>query len=386
MNFDTISSQVGKYETNAEASPVSAQLQTLIAKHGLDVFKDIKLLNQEIGELQLSETLKSQLTLIFSSSTLPDFILNSKSDLNMVDVDNAIHNVVTSTGLVYKVALSLIADVFYACGLKFAIEYGPQLCGSTIEYKIHAMMSSKLAKTEIKNAERLIATYSNLVGKDKKKKDDEDVKKAAAEAVRAICKLCDAGVPIGFYMLGRCYLYGDCGTEPDSQKALEIMKIAAEHGVTEAAAALGDIYYEPLKVVCTTNYPDNYTPEYLHNLPLRDYTLAHHYYTRPGAMAMGKDRQRALHDIYKQYSANKTTLVFSGIVLVLTIAFLVFFQQGIFSKANRLAVGILFTVISGLAYAVSIWYNTRKPFNGIRWIVAVQYFIWALYAFVLLLA
>jgi len=368
MNFDMIRSQVGRYETNADTSPVAAQLQTLIAKHGLEIFRDTELLNQEIRGSQLSKTIKAQLALIFSSSTLPDFILNSKSDLNLVDMDNALHNVVGSTGLSYKVALALIADVFFACGLSFAIEYGPQLRDSSIEYKLHALMPSTMVETETQTAERLIAAYNNLIGMNLEEEDDKTIKKAASEAVSAIHKLCEAGVSKGFYMLGRCYLYGDCGTKPDFQKALELMKIASDHGIPEATAALGDIFFEPASLFAI------------------DYTLAHHFYTRPGAMAMGKDRQRALQEIYKQHSANKTTIVFAGIVFLLTIAFLVFFHEGIFSGASRLAIGIVLTVVSGIAYAASIWYNIIKPFNGLRWIVAVQYFIWALYAFILVLA
>jgi hypothetical protein len=385
MNFDAIRGKVGQYETNAEASPVSAQLRAVMAKHGPEVFRDTALLNREIAASPLSGTLKAQLALVFSSSTLPDFVLNAKSDLNMVDVDNAIHSVVASTGLSYKVALALVADVFFACGLNFAIEYGPQLRDGALVYALHALMPSGMADAEIKTAERLVAAHKALVGKGTETKDEEAVQKAAGEAVSAIRKLCNAGVPQGFYLLGRCHLYGDCGTEPDVQKALELLKIAADHGVAAAAAALGDIYYEP-SGLSAVNGPDKDAPPSPAAWLLRDYTLAHHYYTRPGAMAMGTDRQRALRDIYRQHAANRTTLVFSGVVLALMIAFLALFHRGIFSGASRLAVGVVFTALSGLAYLGGILHNVRKPYNGLRWIVPAQYFIWSLYAFVLVLA
>ena len=363
MDFATILSRVNKYKTNEDASPLSAQLQILISKHGLEVFKDLDLLTIEIDNLELSKTIKAQLVLVFSSSTLPNYILNSKSDLNLIDVNNAIHNVVYTTGLSHRVALALITDVFSACGLNFAIEYGPQLMNGSIEYKLHALMPSTMVKSGVRNTERLIEAYNRLANEGKNT-DSEAIQKAAGDAVKSIRKLCEAGVPEGFYLLGRCYLYGECGTEPDPKKALELMGLAAEHGIVEAAASLGDVYYEPI----------------------RDYTLAHHYYTRPGAMAMGTQRQRALQDIYKQHSANRTTLVFSGIVLMLMIAFLVHFHHGIFTEASRLAVGILFTVLSGLVFAASIWFMIRKPYNGLRWAVAVQYFVWVLYVFILVLA
>jgi len=364
MNFETIRSQIGRYETKSDASIVAVQMQSLIAKNGFDVFKNIELLNEEIKELQLSSTIKAQLSLIFSCSTLPDFILNSKSDLNMVDIDNAVHSVVNSTGLSYKCVIMLIADVFYACGLNFAIEYGPHLAKNNVENRLHALMPSAMVEKEVKNTKLLIAEYAKMVGKDQ----DESTKKAATDAVLAIRKLCDAGIAEGFFLLGKCYLYGDCGTEIDKPHAFELMKTAAYKGIPEAAAILGDIHYnsdDPL---------------------MRDYTLAHHYYTRPGAMALGATRRSSLQDIYKQCSANKTTLVFSGIIFALMIAFLTYFNTGLFSESSRLGIGIFFTVISAAVYGMSILYNRVKGFNGIRWVVAVQYFIWALYAFILILA
>ncbi|GFH42502.1 hypothetical protein Hs30E_10530 [Lactococcus hodotermopsidis] len=367
MNFETIRSKVGKYETKADASVVATQLQSLIAKKGFDVFKNIELLTEEIKSLKLSPTTKAQLSLVFSCSTLPDFILNSKSDLNMVDVDNAVHSVVSSTELSYKCAIALIADVFYACGLSFAIENGPQLVNGSIEYKLHALMPSVMAEAETKKAIELHKAYESAYG-EKKDKLPEAAGIAAEKAVEVIKSLCVAGISEGFYLLGRCYLYGECGTDIDRTKAMELMKTAAEQGNTRAAVLLGDLFYQsddPL---------------------VRDYTLAHHYYTRPGTLAMGKKQQTSLQDIYKQYSANKTTLVFSGVILALMITFMVFFHTGIFTGSSRLAIGIILIVISIAAYALAIINNRNKRFNGIRWFVAVQYFVWALYAFILVLA
>ena len=103
-------------------------------------------------------------------------------------------------------------------------------------------------------------------------------------------------------------------------------------------------------------------------------------------MAVSKERQRALRDIYMQHSANKTTLVFSGFVLALMIAFLAFFHTGIFSGSGRFAVGVIATVLSGVAYAAGIYFYIISKYNGLRRIISAQYFIWAFYAFILVLA
>lgn len=385
MNFDFVRSQFGEYQTTADNSPVAEQIQALVARYKLEIFRDLERLANEITNMPLSRTVKMQLNLLFCSSTLPDFLLNSKSDLNMVDVNNVIHSAVASTGLSYKVALKLITDVFYGCGLSFAVEVGPKLEGSTVKYQLHALMPSRMAEEEVASAESLMVAYGNAARK-KAKQPDEEAKELAAKATAAIRGLCEAGVPRGFYLLGRCLLYGECGTKRNPAMALELMKIASERGVIEASAALGDIYYRP-EGAAPRGKQAKGVELFSKSRPwLRNYTLAWHYYTQPGAMAMGKERQSALQDIYRQQSANKTTLFFSGIVLALMALFVITFQQGVFSGASCLAAGTVLLVLSALVYAASIIYHIQKPYNGIRWTVAVQYFLWAIYALIFVLA
>ena len=363
MNFETLRNKVRIYETKAESSVVASELKELVAKNGLEIFRDPEKLGELLEATKLSAVVKAQLRLIFSCSTLPDFILNTKSDLNMVDMDNAVHGVVVTTGLSYKCAIKLIVDIFYGCGLDFPVEYGPQLVNHAVEYKLHAIMPSATAEEEVVKMLTAYDKYERAADKEL-----EDSKSAATEAVKIMRQLCEAGMPEGFYYLGRCHLYGECGTAVDKVKGMEYMKIAADRGNAAAAAILGDIYYEAKE-------------------PLRrSYTLAHHYYTRPGALAVKKERRAALEDIYAQQRANKTTFVFSGLLLALSIVFLIFFHTGIFSGAGRLAVGIVCTALSAVLYGLTVIYHIMHRFNGIRWLTAAQYFLWALYVFVLVLS
>lgn len=368
MNFATISSQVGHYATRVEASILAAQMKQLIDRNGYDVFESIDTLNAEIMKLDLSTTLKAQLVLVFSSSTLADFILNSKSDLDLVDINNAIHNVVSSTGLSYNRAIEIVTDVFYACGLDFPVEYGPQMDNNTIEYKLHAFIPNELADAEASKTRQILSSYIDEYENMHDRKMSAEAKAAAEGVIESIKKLCTAGNTSGFYMLGVCYLYGIGGTARDYRKALSFLKMAAKQGDSAAAALLGDIYYQS---------PSS---------SVRDNSLAHYYYTMPGALALSEKRQHALQDIYRQLNANRVTLVFSGILLVMMIFFIHYFHTGIFSGSGKLVLGIILTVLSGIIYALTILFNRIKRFNGIRWVIAVQYFTWSLYAFLLVLA
>lgn len=365
MTFDAIHEGIKTYETDAEASVVGAQLQKLIAKHGLDILKNLDLLREEIQKTELPNVKKEQLILVFSCSTVPDFAANARSDLNLVDVDNIVHNVIATTGLSYGTTISLVTDILYACGMHFSVEYGPVLFEQSVDYRLHALMPSTVAAAEVKKTRELFDSfqrkYFNAAESPAREAD-------AAKVIGAIQKLCAAGISDGFYLLARCYLYGACDTAVDHSRGLQYMKIAAEQGNNEAAAQLGDAYYN-----CDSALE-------------RNYTLAHYYYTRPGALALGPSGRSALEDIYEQKKCNVTTLIFSAIVFALTIAFVTFFHEGIFSGASRLAIGVIAIVLSLAAVVLTTLYHIRAKFNGIRWLIAIQFFVFALYAFILVLA
>lgn len=366
MAFDAIRGKINTYKTDIVASIVGAELQKIVLKHGVNVFKDIALLREEIQKSELPIVKKEQLILVFTCSTGADFAANAKSDLNLVDVDNIIHNIIETTGLSYKTTLVLVTDILYACGLRFSVEYGPVLSKQSVDYRLHALLPSTVAETEINKATELFASfqgkYSSVDIHDKEKQA------AAAKITSLIRKLCEAGIPAGFYMLGRCYLYGECCTDVNQELGLQYMKIAAEQGHIEAAAQLGDAYYN-----CTAALD-------------RNFTLAHYYYTRLGALAAGVSRQKALEDIYAQKTHNTITCAFSAIVFALTVAFVAYFHTGVFSGSSRLAIGIIFCVISLTAIVLTTIYHIRARFNGIRWVVAIQFFVWALYVLILALS
>jgi hypothetical protein len=382
MNFDAFLKQIKTYPTKIGISPVAREMKKLINRKGIEIFKSEELLSTEINTLKLSKTSRAQLNLIFSSSTLSNYIQNTKSDMNMLDVDNMIHNVVDTTGLSYKVVLTLVSDILYACGVSFSIEYGPEIVDDKIEHKIHAMMPSMLMDKELLKTEKLIEEYTKVSVMEPLEKDK--MEQAAAKAIQSITNLCHAGVPKAFYWLGRCYWFGECGTIRDPQKAISYIEIAAQRGIVEAAALLGDIYYNPN----SGNYKNaiEETNKINTQLIFRDYSLAHYYYTRPGSLAMGKERQRNLKDILNQYSANRITLFFAGIMFVSMIVFLVNFHSGILNGNSRLVLGIIFVIFTGAIWGLGTWVHMIKPYNGIRGIVATQYFVWALYAFFLVMA
>ncbi len=369
MDFSFIKNTVGKYPKEEGASPLSRELQSIVSKLGPEVFDNKDLVIGEIEKTELDEKTKSQFALVLKCSNIADYVRNSKSDMSVVDLDNAIHNVAESTGLTHDAALTVTVDVLYAFGLRFEVEFSPVLADGKIEKRLHAAMPSSAAEREIKDAHVLYDLYKKSVDDAAEgNADEETVKKSAEEAINAINNLCSCGISEGFYLLGLCHYYGDCGTAVDKEASLTFMSCASDMGNAKAASFLGNLYY------CEDN------PR------LRDYTAAHYYFTRPGALAMGKTEQNALKDISMQRAANRLTLLFSVILAVMTAVFAVYFRSGIFSGSSRLGVGIPVVILSILTVAAEVVYNRRKPFNNIRPFMFVQLFLWAVYAFLLVLA
>ena len=162
------------------------------------------------------------------------------------------------------------------------------------------------------------------------------------------------------------HLYGYFGAEKDEKKAYSYLQIATEQGDPDASNLMGDLLANRESF-------------------LADYTLAHYYFTKPGAVALRETDRETVKMIYRQNLLNKANLIFGGVFLAVTIVFLSIFNKGMFSGSSRLVIGIVDTVLSLIVYGFGILAYRRKKYNNNRWIVAAMYFIWAVYAFILVL-
>ncbi|MCL1809214.1 MAG: hypothetical protein FWG42_05500 [Clostridiales bacterium] len=337
-------------------------LKTIVDKNGTDVFNDPDRMLEALEGQEIGNAAKHRLLLAVASSNIGDFAANTEEGLNLVDVDNAVHDVAASTGLAHQTALQLVMDVLNACGLDFAVEDGFVLEEAGIEKRLHAVMPNELARYE---EERVRSLAKRLAEAGFATQEEEAA--AVREATAAVARLCRAGVPTGFYLLGRCYYLGELGTEKNMNKAVEYLSAASGMGCAEASAMLGMLHYSSKSFL------------------LRDYTKAHCYFTRPGALALGAERQ-ALKDIYMQGSANLATLFMSGLIFAMTLLFTMHFSSGMPSSGICTMAAAFANVFSAFVFVLAAASFARKRYNNIKGFLAVQYFAWAFYAFVLILA
>ncbi|MCL1983369.1 MAG: hypothetical protein FWG53_09850 [Clostridiales bacterium] len=360
MNIKHILGIAAGTPATCSSSELGEQLKLIVDTSGTGVFKDPGRMQKALEEHNIGQAAKHQLLLAAAASNIGEFTANIGEGLSLVDVDNAVHDIVASTGLAHKTALQLVIDILYACGLDFAVESGFAHGKHGVEKSLHALMPNELADSEAKRARQLAQKLSEAGFA-----TQEEAAAAVREATAAIARLCEAGVPTGFYLLGRCYYLGELGTEQNMAKAVEYLSAASEMGCAEASTMLGSLHYSSKSA------------------SLRDYTRAHCYFTRPGALALGTERQ-ALEDIYMQGSANLATLFMSGLIFVLTLLFTAYFCARVPSSGSCMLAAAFANIISASVVGLAAASFARKRFNSIKGLLAVQYFAWAFYALVLI--
>ena len=364
MTIQSLNRKNAEYGGSTSNSPVSACIRALLKERGYKLFENKPLLKSELDRCNLPPVTISQLWLIFSASDICAWLINPSADFNLVDADNMLHNIHRTTGLRYDVIQRLLSDILSGIGLDFTIEQTTVYEGGVFAEKLHVHMPSELAKKKCARVAELMSkklpTYAGTGAPELTQSD-------ITEAATLLRELCDAGVPAGMYMAGLCHMEGHCGYTKDIKIGRELIKTSASRGVPEAAAAMGDLYY---------NSDD---------LRIRDYTLAHKYYTMPGAAALNKARRSALIDICKQESANKTTLFFGAVIALMQWIFALALGAPLLGE-GAVVWGVITSVLSTALCAAAAYYHVKmKPYNGIRALIAAQFGLWMAYMIIAIL-
>lgn len=360
MKFDVIrekllGSDTTVYKPSEYDSPLAKELRIALDDTGIGVFSDATKLVALIDSFDIPSETKAQLRLIFTASNLSQFILNAQPSFSFVDMDNAVRQVVDSTGLSYQTVIDLVPDILFGCGIDFPIVTRPQIRKSgESDTKITALFASGAAQSQLDSINQLLS-INRLLSADR---DEADAKLASM-----LQDLVSAGNPQAYGMMGKLYREGAHGFAQDDALADKYLTIAAEYGDPASANTLAESNYNHGK-----------------------YTLAHYYYTRPGAAAKNEGQQSQYADILSQREENRATFFFSIGVFVLALLFVVFFHQGIFSGSGRLIEGIIGLVLSGIVLYFAFRSSRGGNFESNRGLIFAQYLVWAIYALILILA
>lgn len=347
-----------EYNPATNNSPIYKTLKGII-KEDVTIFADFNRLNEKLNNSNLSTKDKAILSLVFSTTSVAQHIQNSSVKFTVVDANNLIQEIMRKSGLNYDTAFHVVVDIMYACGVNIPVECTDIATNSEEVKDTKKFLPKEEVNKLTTEADKILLQLLN----------NKEVSEADCNyLVDTINTLCDAGVSHGFYLRGICYFYGFANTTKNEKLAKENMHKATERGDYFAARFLGDLYYGRTNV-------DPYA-----------FSKAYKYYTYLGAAPTTSKQRTRMEDIMDQAKANIDTLIFSAVLVALTIVFLVMFSAGIFSGASRLVVGIILAVLSLALGGAGGYYYYKTKYNGFKFILILQYVIWAIYALILALA
>ena len=344
----------------AQGTDVGVQLKRLFSEKGDTFLSDKERIRNEVYSLQLEDNIKAQLCLFLGCKVIHDFVENSKVSIDFFVVNNLIHSVLLETGLSYDTTVKCVSELLFALGLDIPIEYSPVSANDILGFNIHALIPVDITRQWISDVFRSYNEFTQI-----RKPSEIEIK----EFQEKLNHLCDSGISDGLFLKGVLYKNGEVGVVQDLEKARTYLQLAADMGNSNASAFLADNYFSGI---------DSFIG--------RDYTTAEYYYTRMGACPINDITRRTnLQTIHQQKRINLENFLFSFVLLVLTVGFVVFFHKSFSGEKNILPVGIIASILSLGVIVKAILYNLKKKFNSNALMLIVQGLIWMVYVLILVL-
>lgn len=351
----------GEVKTATQEARRIAVLRDAIGKEGgPQVFRRFPEASRMIDELPAADVppaMKERYKLALSSSGLGLLLADMGKHPKISQIDAAVHDVVTNSGLSYGTSLDVVHEFICACGVDETAD--------AVYARIRRTDQGQLLKADmppmghdrkrqlihsiVDNMHIATVSINNTAHADPQTKQ-----KAATSALEAIDELMAAGEPEGFYWMGLCHHQGSLGVLEDEEKAVTYLSIAAEAGNADAARVLGDIYYKP-------KGGRQVRP---------DWTKAYEYYTRPGAAALGtEERFQAVDAMRAQRAGNRSVILYALMLDAIQLILLVLLSNTVWKDAAPLGVDILLLFISLMLTLLSAMLYRERPYNPMKYVL-----------------
>ena len=276
-------------------------------------------------------------------------IMNNDSRTEQLDLDRYIQNAVAESGLTREMVLRLTGALAKAAGI------GMSYTGEKAVVSDAGYVMRQLAEGRYQKDLDEFGQVFERVRKNKKSKEELDFTMVEA--------LANAGIPRAGYYMGYCLLHG-LQLPMDEAQGLLFLQLAANNGDSKASAELGDYHYEKRSST--------------------DWTEAYRYYTGYGAPAMNGDRKGRLRNIFNQKIFNKSTLVLSGILFLLTLVTVILAPgAAVYGAAPFWGVVALLLELASMALHV-LWFR-NKPYDDYYSLPVSLMVIWSAYMAIMLL-
>lgn len=337
---------------SAAASAAGPILRSLVKRHSAEILFDSPRLQREMMQAGAKETDTLKICLLTKVTGFHELVQAGRGT-QQADLDRFIRNAVLETGFHQTELMKLTAELAGAAGFAVRCRTKKNLERAIPEraYVIPASLYEEDLNAFQQAVERASSGESGISGSEFNK----------IEALAA------AGMPRAKYYLGYCLLYGvppemDC--EGAREKGAALLREAAEAGDFQAAAKLGDYYF---------------------SLGPQAWGKAYSCYTGYGAMALDRERQRAVVQMQNQKRFNRRLMGWSAALLLLMAA-AVAAAPGAALYPACYALGS-FCVLAGLAVLVGAGLcHIARPYGSVYFIPVAMFILWSIHAAARLLA
>ena len=332
---------------NDNLSELSAKLFMIVSKKTSEIYFHFDQLQQMLQECNVAELEIYQIGVMTKVSGFKELI-KSNEKTEQVELNLFIKNAITETGFNCSTVLRLTCDIALSLGIPFCNLHNTFNKNST---PVSAFtIPSGIYELELASFE---AEFKKVLFNDSSIHLDFSI----------LEPLVSAGIPKAKYYMGYCLL-NNIQLAEDSHKGLQLLSEAAEAGDIDAAAALGDYYYNRN----TAN----------------DWSAAYEYYTGYGALALTEKRKEAIVCIFNKKKYNKNIVSFS-IVLLILLCFSVVFApaKNLYSPCYFLGViSILLNI--GILFVMMMHYR-NKPYDDFYAFPVGMLITWFIYMLIRIL-
>ena len=335
-----VAEYIGIYST--PISDLGSILSTLVAKHSCKVYFDDDMLQSALHELGTTPSDIYKVCLMTKVTGFRD-LMECDSRTQQIDLDRFVQNAVEETGFnrttVMKLTgdIALSADIVYNCNTE---HFATRKLLTETAYVVPA----SLYESEIKAFKESF---------EKSAFRDKDVNKLDFSKLQPLVA---AGIPKAKFYLGYCLLHG-IQFEVDNVRAINLLQEAADAGVTQATATLGDYYYDK---------------------GVSDWGKAYEYYTGFGSLALSKKRKDAIVSILNQKKFNRSMIGLSITFFLAIVATLILAPGAPLYVAHRV-IGSIFTLLSLAILALAILHHRIKPYDTLYYVPIGMFTMWFFY-------
>lgn len=343
MNFKPFSNTQRNYYQDISYTGLEQALMQIVDENSKEIYSDSVKLKQALEFSDISALHTLQIIIMSHVNGFQDLI-NNDVHCSQANIERYIHNAIYETGFTRSTILSLTSCIAISVGS--AINCA-EFNDVSEKNECSFVVPMSFYEDELKKIESAI-----------KRKGAGGISQANLERLQI---LSSAGIPKAEYLLGTLLLWSDETDDP--QTAINLLENAAEDGIPEAAAVLGDYYYQ-----------SNYRATWLASV---------YYYTGYGSLALSDDRRTALKNIF-QYSLFNKRLLLGCVALTFAIFFAVVLMPmvstgGIVSSRYTIA-GIITFTLSLICNLVSFYLYNLNPYADKFWVPGLQLLLCVLYA------